>query len=164
MKELEEKIFISIREMAEKDLDEVMAIEKRSFPSPWSRELFKKELQMPLGKAFVAQETPLPQIVGYFCCWLIIPEVHILNIAVHPQKRHRGIGSKLLQYGLAYAWQKGGRHFTLEVRRSNYPAIGLYKKFNFQPWGIRRRYYTDTGEDALVMCLQLDEAPVLAWL
>ncbi|MGC8810901.1 MAG: ribosomal protein S18-alanine N-acetyltransferase, partial [bacterium] len=95
---------------------------------------------------------------------LVIPEVHILNIAVHPQNRQRGIGSSLLQHGLAYGWQKGGRYFTLEVRRSNYPAIGLYKKFQFQPWGIRRRYYTDTGEDALVMGLHLEEAPSLVWL
>lgn len=163
-KEVAEKISFFIREMAEEDLEEVMAIERVSFPSPWSRELFKRELQLPLGKAFVAQEISPPQVVGYFCCWLIIPEVHILNIAVHPQKRKRGIGSSLLQHGLAYGWQKGGRHFTLEVRPSNYPAIGLYQKFHFQPWGIRRRYYTDTGEDALVMGLHLKEAPFLVCL
>lgn len=160
-KKLGEQLPIIIRQMVDKDLDEVMAIERASFPSPWSRELFQRELNTPLAKAFVAQEFSLQKVVGYFCCWLVIPEVHILNIAVHPQKRRHGIGSNLLKYGLAYGWQKGGRHFTLEVRRSNYAAIGLYKKFHFQPWGIRYRYYTDTGEDALVMGLHLEEAPAL---
>lgn len=160
-KELRRQIPFLIREMAEKDLEEVMAIERVSFPSPWSREIFRRELKTPLSKAFVAQEISPEKVVGYFCCWLIIPEVHILNIAVHPQKRRQGIGSSLLKHGLTYGWQKGGRDFTLEVRCSNYAAIGLYKKFHFQPWGIRRRYYTDTGEDALVMGLHLDEAPTL---
>lgn len=158
---LEEKNTFFIREMAETDLDEVLAIERQSFPSPWSRQLFKRELALPLAKSFVAQAVCPEKVWGYFCCWLIIPEVHILNIAVHPQKRRQGIGSSLLRYGLAYSWQKGGRYFTLEVRLSNYPAIGLYKKFHFQPYGIRRRYYTDTGEDALVMALHLEEAESL---
>ena len=76
---------------------------------------------------------------------------------MHPARRRQGIASRLLRYGLDYSCRKGAEEITLEVRRSNYKAIALYRSFHFQPQGIRRRYYSDSGEDAVIMTLQLDE-------
>ncbi len=148
---------IRIREMTEKDLGGVMQIEKVSFSTPWSRGLFERELLMPYAKAFVAIEFPSNYILGYLCLWMVIQETHILNLAVHPAWRRQGIGSDLLHYGVSYSRTNGAREITLEVRRSNYKAIFLYRNFHFQPQGIRPRYYTDSGEDAVIMSLFLGE-------
>lgn len=148
---------IEIRGMSEGDLDEVMQIERRSFPTPWSRRLFERELLLPYAKAFVALEIPPHQVVGYICFWLVAQETHILNLAAHPERRRRGIGSRLLRYGVNYCREKGAQEITLEVRRSNYQAISLYRNFQFQPQGIRRHYYSDSGEDAVIMSLRLVE-------
>jgi len=148
---------IEIRGMSEGDLDEVMQIERRSFPTPWSRRLFERELLLPYAKAFVALEIPPNQVVGYICFWLVAQETHILNLAAHPERRRRGIGSRLLRYGVNYCREKGAQEITLEVRRSNYQAISLYRNFQFQPRGIRPHYYSDSGEDAVIMSLRLVE-------
>jgi ribosomal-protein-alanine N-acetyltransferase len=148
---------IEIRGMTERDLDEVMQIERRSFPTPWSRRLFERELLLPYAKAFVALEIPPNQVVGYICFWLVAQETHILNLAAHPGRRRRGIGARLLRYGVNYCREKGAQEITLEVRRSNYQAISLYRNFQFQPQGIRRHYYSDSGEDAVIMSLRLVE-------
>ena len=148
---------IEIRGMTERDLDEVMQIERRSFPTPWSRRLFERELLLPYAKAFVALEIPPNQVVGYICFWLVAQETHILNLAAHAERRRRGIGSRLLRYGVNYCREKGAQEITLEVRRSNYQAISLYRNFQFQPQGIRPHYYSDSGEDAVIMSLRLVE-------
>lgn len=141
---------IHIRPMIPDDLDEALTIERESFSTPWSRELFKRELNMPQGRSFVAVDSS-GQIVGYLCYWIVADEVHILNLATHPNHRRKGIASLLLKYGLEYSQEEGAREATLEVRRSNYKAIALYRNFHFSPIGIRRGYYSDTGEDALIM-------------
>ena len=146
---------IEIRRMTERDLDEVMQIEGRSFPTPWSRRLFERELLLPYAQAFVALEIPPHQVVGYICFWLVGQETHILNLAAHPERRRRGVGSRLLRSGVNYCREKGAQEITLEVRRSNYQAISLYRNFQFQPQGIRPRYYSDSGEDAVIMSLRL---------
>jgi len=97
----------------------------------------------------------MDQIVGYLCFWLVEGETHILNLAVHPERRRQGIASRLLRWGLDYCREKGAREITLEVRRSNYKAISLYRRFHFEPRGVRPRYYGDTGEDAVIMTLDL---------
>ncbi len=148
---------IEIRGMTEQDLDEVMQIERNSFPTPWSRRLFERELLMPYAKPFVALEVPLNQVVGYLCIWLVAQETHILNLAVHPERRRLGIASSLLHYALKYSGEKGAQEIILEVRRSNYKAISLYRNFHFQPRGIRPRYYSDSGEDAVIMGLHLPD-------
>ncbi len=153
---------MDIREMTEEDLDEVVQIERMSFRTPWSRRLFERERLTPFARAFVAREIPSDPVVGYLCFWLVASQMHILNLAVHPQRRHRGIGTRLLRYGIDYCRERGVREFTLEVRRSNYEAIALYRRFQFQPWGIRPRYYTDSGEDAIVMGLVLSEPSLTA--
>jgi ribosomal-protein-alanine N-acetyltransferase len=146
---------IEIRGMTEEDLDEVMQIERSSFPTPWSKRLFERELLMPYAKAFIALEIPPNQVVGYICFWLVAQETHILNLAVHPGRRRLGIGSRLLDHGVNYSREKGAHEITLEVRRSNYKAISLYRNLHFQPRGIRPRYYSDSGEDAVIMGLRL---------
>lgn len=146
---------VEIRAMTLLDLDEVLEIEGLSFPTPWSRGLFERELSTPFARSFIAQEAAKKKVQGYLCFWLVDREAHILNLAVHPQHRNKGIGSLLLGYGVDYCRKKGVEVVTLEVRRSNYKAISLYRNFHFQAQGIRRRYYTDSGEDAVVMGLHL---------
>ncbi|MGA2954677.1 MAG: ribosomal protein S18-alanine N-acetyltransferase [Thermodesulfobacteriota bacterium] len=151
-----------IRKMSEQDLDEILEIERLSFPSPWSRILFERELATPFARSLVAQEAQREKILGYLCFWLVEQEAHILNLAVHPQHRNRGIGTLLLGYGVDDCRKEGVQAITLEVRRSNYKAISLYRGFHFQPLGIRRRYYPDSGEDAVVMGLALGETTSLS--
>ena len=153
---------IEIRPMTRQDLDEVLQIEGMSFPSPWSRTLFERELSTPFSRSFVAQTAQGKKLLGYLCLWLVDREAHILNLAVHPQYQKRGIGTLLLGHGIDYCQKDGVHLITLEVRRSNYKAISLYRNFHFQPQGIRRRYYTDSGEDAVVMGLALEETNPLS--
>jgi ribosomal-protein-alanine N-acetyltransferase len=148
---------INIREMKEEDLDEVLQIERSSFPTPWSRLLFQRELSTPFARSFIGEEVRAEKILGYLCFWLVDQEAHILNLAVHPERRNLGIGTRLLGYGVDYCRKKGAEEMILEVRRSNYKAISLYRNFHFQPRGIRRKYYTDSGEDAVVMGLHLGD-------
>jgi [ribosomal protein S18]-alanine N-acetyltransferase len=146
-----------IRRLFEKDLDEVLAIERLSFPTPWSRNLFEQEFLLPHAHLLAAAESSLPhQIRGYLCFWLVADETHILNLAVHPEWRRRGVGALLLEYVVDFSQAKGGEEIFLEVRRSNYGAISLYRRFHFQPRGVRLRYYRDSGEDAIIMGLRLN--------
>jgi [ribosomal protein S18]-alanine N-acetyltransferase len=145
--------------MTEKDLDKVLGIERRSFPTPWSKELFLSELRLSQARAFVATDAH-DRVKGYVCFWLVADEAHILNLAVHPEQRKQGVAAQLLRYSLDYARKAGAGEATLEVRRSNYQAIGLYRNFQFEPRGIRRNYYSDTGEDAVIMSRVLgDDLP-----
>ncbi len=144
--------------MTREDLDEVLQIEAVSFPTPWSRHLFERELATAFARSYVAREGTGGKVLGYACFWLVDSEAHLLNLAVHPEHRNGGIGSLLLRRLVEYCREQGIRLVTLEVRRSNYRAISLYRSFQFLPRGIRRRYYTDTGEDAVVMSLVLGEA------
>lgn len=154
---MESREHIEIRGMTERDLDEVMQIERMSFPTPWSRRLFERELLMPYAQAFVAVEFPAGKVLGYLCFWLVTRETHILNLAVHPERRRQGIASRLLRFAVDYSRGKGVEEIILEVRRSNYKAISLYRNFRFQPQGIRPHYYSDSGEDAVIMGLRLAE-------
>ncbi len=148
---------VSIREMTEGDLDEVLGIERVTFPSPWSRALFERELVTPFARSFVGLWKETGRVAGYLCFWLVDQEGHVLNLAVHPQHRGQRIGSLLLGFGVDFCRKQGVQLITLEVRRSNYKAISLYRNFQFQPQGIRRRYYTDSGEDAIIMGLNLGD-------
>jgi ribosomal-protein-alanine N-acetyltransferase len=147
---------LQIREMAREDLDVVLEIERKSFRTPWSRALFEKELTVPFACAFVAWSLLHLKVVGYLCMWLVGNETHILNLAVRPEERNKGVGTFLLRFGVEYCRSRGMREITLEVRRSNYQAISLYRNFQFQPRGIRPRYYRDSGEDAVIMGLPLE--------
>jgi ribosomal-protein-alanine N-acetyltransferase len=148
---------LSVSRMSHRDLEEVFEIEKQSFPSPWSRDLFVRELNNQASKLFVAREglEGMAQLFGYICFWIVGEEAHILNLAVHPCHRRLNTATVLLSCTLAYCRDKGVMCVFLEVRRGNRPAQSLYEKFGFVTDSIRKGYYNDTGEDALVMKLEL---------
>lgn len=143
-------IALDIQPMQVEDLDEVLAIEQVSFSCPWSRELFRTEIEdHKFSHPFVARYEG--KIVGYLCLWIVLEEAHIANIAVHPDFRRQGIGHQLLEKALAFAKEAGCEKVFLEVRVSNVPARQLYTRFGFAPVGIRKGYYPDNNEDALVL-------------
>jgi ribosomal-protein-alanine N-acetyltransferase len=140
---------ITIRPMNEGDLDAVLAIETVSFPSPWGRILFLGELNSGLSFPMVAVDVEA-RVVGYICPMLVIDEGHILNVAVHPDYRGRGIGRMLVERVLADCRSQDAEFVSLEVRPSNTVAIALYSDLGFTVTGRRKAYY-ENGEDALMM-------------
>ncbi|HYE09803.1 MAG TPA: tRNA (adenosine(37)-N6)-threonylcarbamoyltransferase complex dimerization subunit type 1 TsaB [Patescibacteria group bacterium] len=148
--EYEKKHELITRFMELKDIDAVWEIEKLSFKTPWSRESFVEEIKSSDRTRYVVAELG-DSIVGYGGMWLIVDEAHITNIAVHPDYRGQKIGKKIVEAMIAAAKDEGINSLTLEVRISNMPAISLYKGFDFKEVAIRKGYYSDTGEDALIM-------------
>lgn len=149
---------LSLRLMTLSDLDEVMEIQRASFKNPWSLELFKRELTHDWSTIFLAEENrpgDQPRILGFLIFWLVHDEVHILNVATAPQARNRGVARMLIEATLEKGRKSSCTLATLEVRRSNEPAINLYKSYGFRPVGVRPNYYVDEGEDAIVMVLDL---------
>ena len=140
-----------VREMTREDLHDVLAIEKKSFKSPWTKKLFEETLFSPISANFVI--TAGDRLVGYLCLYTVVDEAHILNIAVSPAHRQQGYATALLEEVIENLGEKGISHYYLEVREGNYEAQGLYRKFGFVAIGKRKKYYTDTNEDALVMHL-----------
>ncbi len=138
---------ISIRGLAYSDLPQVIAIERRAFPTPWSLAMFVLELSKPSSVCLAALEDG--SIVGYLICARYADVWHLMNIAVDPLARRRGHARALLESLLERAGHD--QSYTLEVRTSNAPAIALYERFGFRPAGTRPRYYHDTGEDAMIM-------------
>lgn len=139
-----------VREMTEKDIDGVLAIEREVFTTPWSREAFVLEItKNELAKYIVAEKDN--KIVGYGGIWLILDEGHITNIAVSSQYRGQGIGNLIVEKLIDVCEKKGIKNMTLEVRKSNLIAQSLYKKYDFIDCGVRRGYYSDTKEDAVIM-------------
>jgi [ribosomal protein S18]-alanine N-acetyltransferase len=155
---------ITVIEMNRQHLEEVRGIEQHSFITPWSAQLFCQELETAFSLSLVAvlREDGRQMVAGYFCAWIVAEDCTILRIASHPQLRRRGIGRMLLQQGLARAWARGARVVTLEVRPSNEPARAFYGACGFAVAGVRRGYYPETGEDALVMQTVLTEQPEAA--
>jgi [ribosomal protein S18]-alanine N-acetyltransferase len=145
---------VSLRPFEVSDLLAVLEIENVSFPSPWKPEYFLNEMNNPCARLVVAERAG--QVIGYFCCWLVADEVHILDVAVHPDHRRCGVGRVLLQDILVEACQNGASSASLEVRVSNQPAIALYRTLGFEPVTIRRRYY-ENGEDAFLMVRSLSD-------
>ena len=138
---------ITIRSLGYSDLPQVIAIERRAFPTPWSLAMFVLELAKPSGVCLAAAEHK--RIVGYLVCARYADVWHLMNIAVDPAERRRGIASALLEQMFARAG--ADESYTLEVRPSNGGAIALYERFGFRTAGTRKRYYSDTGEDAVIM-------------
>ena len=136
--------------MVEADLDEVLAIERVSFVTPWTRAAFCYEIeQNKVARCTVMRAGK--DVVGYVCLWEIGHEIHITNLAVHPEWRRRGVGKRLLALTMAEGGARGVTLAFLEVRPSNTQALRLYESLGFQIIGRRSGYYFDTGEDALVM-------------
>jgi ribosomal-protein-alanine N-acetyltransferase len=137
-----------VRTLSYPDLPQVIAIERRAFPTPWSLAMFVLELSKASGICLAAASGR--RLLGYLICSRYETVWHVMNIAVDVDHRRRGVASAML----AELYQRAGDHdarFTLEVRRSNAGAIHLYEREGFRPAGIRRRYYQDNGEDALIM-------------
>jgi len=130
------------------DLPELIAIERRAFPTPWSLAMFVLELSKPASVCLAALRDG--QMIGFLICSRYDTVWHIMNVAVDPDCRREGIASTLLTDLLRRIDGKGAR-FTLEVRESNTGAIDLYERFGFRAAGRRRRYYQDNGEDAVIM-------------
>jgi ribosomal-protein-alanine N-acetyltransferase len=148
--------------MTVQDLDEVLDIEGRSFPEPWSRGMFLHELKLPFSTSIVARAADPPHaLLGYVCWWLIGDELQILNVAVHPQRRQHGIGRALVELALHAVQIRHAGTVTLEVRRDNGAAIALYRSFGFTESGVRRHYY-GRGEDALLMTWTHAQEPTRA--
>jgi ribosomal-protein-alanine N-acetyltransferase len=139
---------LEIRSLAYSDLPAVAAIERRAFPTPWSIAMFVLELSKPTGVCLAALRDGT--LIGYTICSRYDTVWHVMNVAVDPLARRQGVASALL----AELYERAGdgrAQFTLEVRRSNTAAIGLYERDGFRVAGLRRRYYQDNGEDALIM-------------
>ena len=147
--EREESCF-SIRPMRPEDVEAISAIERACFASPWPENAFREELQNVCARYFVAWLGE--ERIGYGGMWLVILEAQVTNIAILPAFRGRGYGGKLLRTLMCAAYDELGIvQMTLEVRRGNLPAQGLYEKLGFVKEGIRPGYYADTKEDAFIM-------------
>jgi ribosomal-protein-alanine N-acetyltransferase len=139
---------VEIRRLTYADLPQVVAIERRSFTTPWSLAMFVLELSKPSGICLAAEVSD--ELAGYTICSRYDTVWHVMNVSVDPDRRRRGIASAMLA-ALIERIDDPDAQITLEVRRSNEGAIALYERFGFRSAGVRRRYYQDNGEDAVIM-------------
>jgi ribosomal-protein-alanine N-acetyltransferase len=144
-----------IRRLTYADLPQIIAIERRAFPTPWSLAMFVLELSKPSGICLVALDDE--RVVGYLVCSRYDIVWHVMNVAVDPARRREGIATALLDHLFEMA-DKPGEQYTLEVRTSNDAAIALYERFGFRSAGVRPGYYHDNKEDALIMWRVVAEA------
>jgi ribosomal-protein-alanine N-acetyltransferase len=151
-----------IQEMGKNHLEQIMEIERISFPTPWTEKMFHEELASPLSFHFIASRReghltkgspPADFVLSYIIFWMFREEVHILNLATHPDFRRLGIAHSLLLFTMDFSYKKGGISYLLEVREGNRSALNLYRKLGFSSCGVRKKYYADTGEDAILMGL-----------
>jgi [ribosomal protein S18]-alanine N-acetyltransferase len=139
---------LEIRPLAYADLPQVIAIERRAFPTPWSLAMFVLELSKPSGICLAALEDGT--MIGYLVCSRYDTVWHLMNVAVEPERQRQGVATALLERLFEQA-DKPSEQYTLEVRTSNESAIRLYERFGFRAAGRRRAYYHDNREDALIM-------------
>jgi ribosomal-protein-alanine N-acetyltransferase len=141
---------VSLRPLQLGDLDAVEAIERVSYPAPWSRSMFTSELAKPSALSLGAFDDE-GGLLGYLILSRYVDAWHVMNVAVHPEHRRKGIASSLLQELFVATGEDERNGYTLEVRVSNLGAIELYERFGFRSHGVRTGYYTDNHEDALIM-------------
>lgn len=139
-----------IRQMRIQDIPQVMVVEHASFTVPWTSEAFTNELNNNRFACYLVLEMD-GRIAGYAGMWTIVDEAHVTNVAIHPEYRGQGLGERLLAALVKQAMSLGTQKMTLEVRESNEIAQRLYRKFGFEPAGVRKGYYTDNQEDAVIM-------------
>ena len=147
-----------VAEMTAEDIPAVHAIESASFPTPWPPYAFRQELETNRLARYIVVRAG-ERVIGYAGIWLMVDEAHMTTFAVLPAYRRRGIGGLLLVELMELAAELGAVVCTLEVRLSNAAARRLYQDFGFKPVGVRPRYYTDNGEDALIMTTDRLETP-----
>jgi ribosomal-protein-alanine N-acetyltransferase len=140
---------IDIRRLQLRDLTAIEKIERRAYPTPWSRSMFAGELSKPSSICLGAFEDEV--LLGYLITSRYVDAWHVMNVAVVPDRQRRGIASALLGRLFELTVEDDRRGYTLEVRVSNTPAIALYERLGFEQRGVRRGYYTDNREDALIM-------------
>ena len=151
---------IYIMPLKKEYIDEVFKIEKESFSDPWSKNIFHSLLDYPFAVSLIAVEMSgsadnTGEVVGYFIFYDIFPECQILNVAVKESRRNRKIATRLFYAVFEYAKSANLTEFYLEVRQSNEKAVALYKKFGFKIDGVRKDYYKNPKEDAILMSLKL---------
>ncbi|MEH7121980.1 ribosomal protein S18-alanine N-acetyltransferase [Bacillus sp. JJ1532] len=144
----------TFRFLSEKDVNEVLKIEHASFTLPWTEEAFKNEFKQNKFAVYIGLEDE-GRLIGYCGVWVIVDEAHITNVAVLPEYRGLKLGEALMKKIMEISSEMGARTMTLEVRVTNSIAQSLYRKLGFQDGGIRKSYYTDNREDALVMWVNL---------
>ena len=142
---------IEFRKLKLRDLNAIEEIERASYPTPWSRSMFAGELAKPSSICLGAVDTDQNELVGYLIISRYVDAWHVMNVAVEPGRRRRGIASLLLNRLFELTAGRSRRGYTLEVRVSNAGAIKIYEEVGFRPRGVRRGYYTDNREDALIM-------------
>ena len=138
-----------VRPMTKDDLDAVYLIETLSFRSPWSKHSLAGELKNRVAHYVVMEQDG--EVIGYCGMWVLFEEAHITNIAIHPQHRGQGFGKQLLLAAMEHAASFSAEMMTLEVRETNHVAQNMYEKFGFLQQGFRKKYYSDTGEGALLL-------------
>jgi ribosomal-protein-alanine N-acetyltransferase len=142
---------IEFRKLKLRDLNAVEEIERTSYPTPWSRSMFAGELAKPSSICLGAIDSENEELVGYLIISRYVDAWHVMNVAVAPEYRRRGIARSLMERLFVVTARDARRGYTLEVRVSNEAAIRLYEELGFKTRGIRRGYYTDNREDALIM-------------
>jgi [ribosomal protein S18]-alanine N-acetyltransferase len=142
---------IEFRKLRLRDLNAIEAIERSSYPTPWSRSMFAGELAKPSSICLGAVDAEAKQLVAYLIISRYVDAWHVMNLAVARSHRRRGIATRLMERLFELTSGDGRRGYTLEVRVSNEAAIKLYEHLGFRARGIRRGYYTDNREDALIM-------------
>lgn len=142
------------RKMVQEDIPSVVKIEEESFATPWTQEIFEHEMNGNNYAHYIVAEND-KEVIGHCGMWIVLDECHITNVAVLKKMRGNGIGEGLMKEAIAFCREMNVHLMTLEVRVSNVTAQNLYRKLGFQDGGIRKNYYSDDHEDALVMWVEL---------
>ncbi len=142
---------LELRRLTPRELNAVESIERESYPTPWSRSMFAGELAKPTSICLGAFDSDTNELLGYMIISRYVDAWHVMNVAVAPEQRRRGLATMLLRHLFEVTAAEDRRGYTLEVRVSNEGAIKLYERLGFKARGIRRGYYTDNREDAVIM-------------
>ena len=148
---MKEMTRVELRRLEMRDLNAIERIERASYPTPWSRSMFASELAKPSSICLGAFDLETLELVGYLVISRYVDAWHVMNVAVASDHRRRGIATTMMERLFEVTAGRGRRGYTLEVRVSNVGAVALYERLGFKPRGVRRGYYTDNREDALIM-------------
>ena len=148
---MKEMTRVELRRLEMRDLNAIERIERASYPTPWSRSMFASELAKPSSICLGAFDLETDELAGYLVISRYVDAWHVMNVAVDPEHRRQGIATTLLERLFELTAGRSRRGYTLEVRVSNLGAVALYGRLGFKPRGVRRGYYTDNREDALIM-------------